>query len=86
MWYYMSHLWKKVQYEILDLKKKQLRKKHDFIWFPVKYIKISDIFLQNPKVPRNVIGFSNRFHRFTVSNYLVVDSSLGHFSVDQYFL
>ena len=30
--------------------------------------------LQNPKVPRSVMGFSNRAQRFTGSNYLDVDS------------
>ena len=33
-------------------------------------------FLQNPKVPRSVMGFSNRAQRFTGSNYLDVDSPL----------
>ena len=33
-------------------------------------------FLQNPKVPRSIMGFSNRTQRFTGSNYLDVDSPL----------
>ena len=32
--------------------------------------------LQNPKVPRSVMGFRNRAQRFTGSNYLDVDSPL----------
>ena len=32
--------------------------------------------LQNPKVPRRVMGFSNRAKRYTGSNYLDVDSPL----------
>ena len=34
--------------------------------------------LQNPKVPRNVMGFSNRAQRFTGPNYLDVDNPFGH--------
>ena len=30
--------------------------------------------LQNPKIPKNVMGFSNRAQRFTAPNYLDVDS------------
>ena len=72
----MSHLWKKVQYEILDEKN---------IYRPSQIYQDSRHLLQNPKVPRSVMGFSNRLHRFTESNYLVVDSPLGHFSLDQFF-
>ena len=32
--------------------------------------------LQNPKVPRSIMGFSNHTHRFTGSNYLDLDSPL----------
>ena len=45
-------------------------------WFPVKDIKIPDIFLQNPTFPNYVMGFSNRAKRFTGSIYLNVDSPL----------
>ena len=43
-----------------------LKKKYTF----VKDIKIPDIFLQNPKVPNNVMGFSNHAQRFTEHIYL----------------
>ena len=43
-------------------------------WFPVKDIKIPDIFYKI--LPRNVKGFSSRAQRFTGSNYLYVNSPL----------
>ena len=39
----MSHLWKKVQGEMVD-EKTLTKKAKTLFWFPVKYIKIPDIF------------------------------------------
>ena len=55
----MSHLWKKVQDEMVD--EKNIYKKS---------IKIILVPSQNPKVPRNVMGFSNRAQTFTPLNDL----------------
>ena len=49
-------------------------KKKTLFWFPVKDIKISDNFLQNPKVFMVVLGFSNHTVRFTPPYYLDVDN------------
>ena len=65
----MSHLWKTVQDEMLDEKKIT---KHYFV--PSQRYQDARHFSQIPKVPRIVIGFSNRAQRFTGSNYLNVDS------------
>ena len=63
-----------------DLKKmeiaKHMQKKHRYILVPSQRYQDSRNLLQNPKVPRNVMGFSNRAQRFTGSNYLDVDSPL----------
>ena len=49
-------------------------KKHNDILVPSQRYQDSRHILQNPTFPNNVIGFSNCAQRFTVSNYLVVDS------------
>ena len=69
----MSHLWKKVQEEMVD--EKNINKKSiNIILVPSQRYQDSRHLLQNPKVPRNLMGFSNRAQRFTGSNYLDVDS------------
>ena len=69
----MSHLWKKVQDEMAD-EKTFTKKNIKIILVPSQRYKDSGHILQNPKIPRNVMGFSNRAQRFTGSNYLDVDS------------
>ena len=71
----MPYLWKKVQDEMVD--EKNINKKSiNIILVPSQRYQDSRHLLQNPKVPRNVMGFSNRAQRFTGSNYLDVDSPL----------
>ena len=64
----MSHLWKKVQDEKVD--EKILSKNINNILVPSQRYQDSRHLLQNPKVPRNVMGFSNRAQTFTPLNYL----------------
>jgi hypothetical protein len=52
------------------------KKSMNIILVPSQRYQDSRHLLQNPKVPRSVIGFSNRAQRFTGSNYLDVDSPL----------
>ena len=71
----MLCLWKKVQTEMLDeifFYKKSL----NIILLPSQRYQDSRHLLLNPKVPRNVMGFSNREQRSTEPNYLDVDSPL----------
>ena len=44
-------------------------KKTNIISVPSQRYQDSRHLLQNPKVPRSVMGFSNRAQRFTGSNY-----------------
>ena len=69
----MSHLWKKVQDEMVY--EKNIHKKSiNIILVPSQRYQDSRLLLQNPNVPRNVTGFSNCAQRITGSNYLDVDS------------
>ena len=65
----MSHLWKKVQDEMVDAKN-IYKKSITIILVPSQRYKDSRHLLQNPKVPRNVMGFSNCAQTFTPQNYL----------------
>ena len=70
----------KVQYETLyetTFTKKSIK----IILVPSQRYQDSRHFLQSPKVPRNVMGFSNRAQRLTGSKYLDVDSPLGDFII-----
>ena len=69
----MSHLWNKVQDEMVD-EKNICNKSMHIILVPSQRYQDSRRLLQNPKVPRSVMGFSNHAQRFTGSNYLDVDS------------
>ena len=69
----MSHLWDKVQDETVD-EKNICKKSMNIILGPSQRYQDSRHLLQNPKVPRSVMGFSNCAQRFTGSNYLDVDS------------
>ena len=71
----MSHLWNKVQDEMVD-EKTFTKKNMNIISVPSQRYQDSRHLLQNPKVPRSVMGFSNCEQRFTGSNYLDVDSLL----------
>ena len=71
---YNSHLWKKVQDGMVD-EKNIYKKSMNIILVPSQRYEDSRHILQNPLVPRNVMGFSNCAQRFTGSNYLDVDSS-----------
>ena len=63
----MSHLWKNVQDEMVD-DKTFTKKSNNFILVPnQRYLDSS--FLQNPKVCRIVMGFSNHAQTFTPLNY-----------------
>ena len=53
---------------------KTLTKSINIILVPSQRYQDSRHLLQNPKVPRNAMGFSNYAQRFTGSNYLDVDS------------
>ena len=55
---------------------KHLQKSINIILVPSQRYKDSRHLLQNPKVPKTVMAFSNRAQRFTGSNYLDVDSPL----------
>ena len=70
----MSHLWNKVQDEMENEKKTFTKKSMNIISVPSQRYQDSRHLLQNPKVSRSVMGFSNRAQRFTGSNYLDVDS------------
>ena len=52
---------------------KQMQISISTFWFLVEDIKIPDIFLQNAKVFKNVMGFKNHTQRSTLPNYLDVD-------------
>ena len=65
----MSHLWKKVKDEMVD-EKKIYKKSINTILVPSQRYQDSRHLLQNPNVPRNVLGFSNRTQTFTPLNYL----------------
>ena len=69
----MSHLWNKVQNEIVD-EKKFTKKSMNNSLVPSQRYWDSRHLLQNPKVPRCVMGFSNHAKIFTGSNYSDVDS------------
>ena len=73
----MSHLLNKVQDEMVD-EKTFIKKSMDIILVPNQRYQDSRHLLKNPKVPRSVMGFSNRTQRFTGSNYLDVDSPLSN--------
>ena len=65
----MSHLWKKVKDEMVD-DKTFTKKSINNILVPSQRCQDSRHLLQNPKVFKNVIGFSNRAQTFTPLNYL----------------
>ena len=65
----MSHFWKKVHDEMVD-EKKYLQKSINIILVPIQRYQDSGHLLQNSKVPRSVMGFSNRAQKFTPLNYL----------------
>ena len=73
---YVSHLWNKFQDEMVD-EKNIYKKSMNIMLNPSQRYQGSRHFLQNPKVPRIVMGFSNRAQRFIGSNYLDVDSLPG---------
>ena len=60
----MSHVWRK-KFMLKRYMQKHLQKIINIIWVPSQGYKDSRHLLQNPKVPRNVMGFSNRAQRFT---------------------
>ena len=64
----MSSVWKMIQ-EKKEIKKHMLQK-HKHILVPSQRHQDSRHLLQNPKVPRNVMGFSNHAQTFTPLNYL----------------
>ena len=74
MWHYQYYpcvypFWKDIQSIALSMcetyfkKKRQIRthfkKAHILFWFPVKDIKISDIFYKIQKIPRNLMDSNN---------------------------
>ena len=65
----MSHLWKKVQDETED-EKNIYKNSINIILVPSQRYQDSRHPLQNPKVSRNVMSFSNRAQTFTPLNYL----------------
>ena len=66
----MSNLCKKVQEEIVDDETFTTKKSINTILIPNQKYQDSRHLLQNPKVPRNVTGFSNSAQTFTPLNYL----------------
>ena len=64
----MSHLWMKVQDEMVD------GKSMNIVLVPSQRYQHFTHLLQNPEVPRTVMGFNNRAQRFIGSNYMDVDS------------
>ena len=75
----MSHLWNKVQDEMVD-EKNIYKKTINIILVPSQRYQVSRHLLQSPKGPRIVMDFSNRAQRFTGSNYLDVDSPFSEVS------
>ena len=71
----MSNVWKRFQEKSEITKHMQEKNKHVFV--PSQRHQDSKHLLLNPKVPRNVMGISNRAQRFTGPNYLDVDSPFG---------
>ena len=65
----MSHFRKKVQEEIEDYKT-LTKKSITIILVSSQRYQDPRHLLQNPKVPRNVMGFSNCAQKFTPLNYL----------------
>ena len=65
----MSHLWKKVQDEMVD-EKTFTKKNTNIILVPSQRYQDSRHLLQNPKVPRSAMGFSNRAQTLPPLNYL----------------
>ena len=63
----MSHLWKTVQDKMVD-EKNIYKKSINIILVPSQRYQDSRHLLQNPKVSRNVMGFSNRAQRYTGPN------------------
>ena len=57
--------------------------KTQFFFLPIRRYQDSRHLLQNPEVPKNVMGFSNGAQRFIAPNYLDVDSP-GHFHASLY--
>ena len=47
-----------------------MQKKHEHTLVPSQRYQDSRHLLQNPKVPKNVMGFNNRAQTFTPLNYL----------------
>ena len=70
----MSNVWEMIQ----EKKKieKHVTKKYKHTLVPSQRYQDSRHLLQNPAVPKYVIGFSNCAQRFTGSNYLDEDSPL----------
>ena len=64
----MSHLWTKVDDEIVD-EKTFTKKSIKIILVPSQKYQDSRHLLQNPKVLRKVMGFSNRADKFTPLKY-----------------
>ena len=52
------------------------KKSINMIWVPSQRYQNSRHILKNPKIPRNVMGFSNCAQRYTGPNYLEVDRPL----------
>ena len=65
----MSQLWKKVQDEMVD-EKNIYKKAIHIILVPSQRYQDSRHLLQNPKIPRNKMGFSNSAKTFTLPNHL----------------
>ena len=59
---------------MVEEKKTFIKKSINIILVPSQRYQDSRHILQNPKVPRNVMGFSNRAKTFTPLNYLSSDS------------
>ena len=71
----MSHLWKKVQEELVH--EKNINKKSiNIIMVLSQRYQDSRNLLQYPKVPKNVMGFNNHAQRVTQPNYLDIDNPL----------
>ena len=70
---YLLHVWKRVQNEMED-EKNIYKKSIIIIWVPSQRYQVTRHILQNPKVPKNLMGFSNCAQRYTAPNYLDVDS------------
>ena len=70
----MPNVWKMIQ-EKKEIAK-HMQKKAQAYLVPCQRYQDSRHLLQNPKLPRNVMGFNNCAQRFTGSNYLDEDSPL----------